>query len=74
MMTLLAGSALLISSLLFGGCFLSEDGPPPSAACAGTAQGFANAAASPAGCNADPRGEWVDGRCYCHSAADDARR
>lgn len=71
---LLAGIVLLTVPLLAGGCFLSDESPPPSSACAGVEQGFPDAAVSPAGCNAHPRGEWVDGRCYCHSSAEDARR
>lgn len=71
LMTLSFAILLLVAA---SGC--SWFGPSESqqaiSPCANIANQYTSASAS--ACEVDPRGEWIEGRCYCHSAAEDANR
>jgi len=71
--TLSFRSVLIAGSLLLGGCIFGSNGKS-SAPCSGIANQYAASSVSEAQCASEPRGEWFDGRCYCHSSAENAQR
>jgi len=67
---------LTLCLLLLGlaGCSWLGNNSKTAAPCSGIANQYAASSVSEAQCASDPRGEWFEGRCYCHSSAEDAQR
>jgi len=70
-----AARLLTLCILLFGlaGCSWFGGNSKSTAPCSGITNQYAASSVSEAQCASDTRGEWFEGRCYCHSTAEDAR-
>lgn len=71
-----ATRVLALGILLLGwaGCSWFGDNSNSAAPCSGIANQYAAASVTEAQCTRDTRGEWFEGRCYCHSSSEDAQR
>lgn len=67
---------VVVCMLLFAlaGCSWFGANNSTTAPCSGIANQYAAQGVTETQCSSDTRGEWFEGRCYCHASIEDAQR